>query len=62
MDTKKQLLKLLLLFNLLINTGCEENVKEHSIVGNWILSNFEEFKFMNCTDSLSTPTIFFDAL
>ena len=58
-NIKKLISKLWYLF-LILNFGCEEESKQDSIIGTWVLSNLQEYENMNCTDSLLNSTTIFD--
>ena len=57
----KQQLILLLLFSVLLITGCEvENeVEEDIIIGNWATSSFEKYTNLDCTGELESTNMGF---
>ena len=44
----KQCFLLFILLTVLLITGCEEEVDEDIIIGEWTISSFEEYENMNC--------------
>ena len=57
----KQQLILLLLFSVLLITGCEveDEVEEDIIIGNWATSSFEKYENLDCTGELESTNMGF---